>query len=234
MKSLFQTLLERAQLTFNDGNMLAWIASPDRILSAHECLSALEILDTAEHARYAEFRFEADRRAYLAAHALLRAVLADEVGAPPRDISIEADERGRPLISHGGRTLSASLSRRRGMVGVALSRSGAVGIDVEETSNPDDAAELLEPFLSHDTLTAILARMHADPRAFSATWTLIEAFTKARGGGLGANSPDLRISAIGDSQFEIAGSNCTAHARLLAVNNDHCAAVAWIAGGATH
>jgi 4'-phosphopantetheinyl transferase len=232
MKPLSQTLLEQAQLAFNDGNIVAWIASPDSVLSVDR-RGALETLDIGEQARYAAFRFEADRRAYLAAHALLRAVLADEMGAPPQDISIEEDELGRPMVSHGERTFSASLSRRRGMVGVALSQAGAVGIDVEELSSPNDAAELLKPFLSHDTLTETLARMKTDSTAFSTTWTLIEAFTKACGGGLGATSSDLRFSTIDESRFEIADSHCTAHARLLAVSNNHCAALAWIAGGAT-
>ena len=146
-------------------------------------------LDDDERARAARFHFDADRRDFIAAHALLRAMLTACVGAPADGWRFSVDANGKPGID--GRLavgdVAFNLSHTRGLVAAALASHGALGVDVEQIDDSKAdlgvAAEYFAP-----TEVELLRRAPAAERAlcFFRLWTLKEAYLKATGAGLGA------------------------------------------------
>ncbi len=176
---------------FRDGAVVLAIAWPDAMSDA-----ALDVglawLDATERRRRDAFVFERDRRLYLAAHALTRALLGACVGAGPEALSFEIDGFGRPhLVASGAGAASRlvfSLSHTRGVVACAAWRDGEVGVDVEGLARARDELALARSFFAASEAQA-LERLDGAARAerFMATWTLKEAYAKARG--LGLNLP---------------------------------------------
>lgn len=140
-------------------------------------------LDAAEQARAARFRQAADRDAYIAAHALLRALVATVPGAPPPgEWRMAAEPGGRPVVP--GLGLGVSLSHTGGMVACAVGPA-ETGVDVEALDRAV-APEALAPACLTPTETAALLGLPpaARPERFLRLWTLKEAVAKAMGEGL--------------------------------------------------
>ncbi|CAN7373515.1 4'-phosphopantetheinyl transferase superfamily protein [Terrabacter sp. LjRoot27] len=93
-------------------------------------------LDEHERERWVRFADRRDAAAYLALHALARREVGRLVGRPPESLRFDrtcpdcARQHGVPrLLDDPG--IHLSLSRTRGLVALALSRSGPVGVDIE-------------------------------------------------------------------------------------------------------
>jgi 4'-phosphopantetheinyl transferase len=188
-----------------------------------EVVRALEApLDAHERESQARFRFDADRRAYLLAHGLRRAMLARAMGIPAGGLRFSEDARGQPLAEGAEAAgLFFSHSHSRCGVAVAVTRSGPVGVDVEvhDTAHADPA--LLEPFV---------AAMPDREQAFIRSWTVLEAFWKAMGTGLLDGLP--RICIEGDARaaltvrFEAGANAFAARAFEVGAFDDGAVAVA--------
>jgi len=141
-------------------------------------------LARAELAQAARFVHAADRRAYLAAHALLRVAL-DHVAGRRGQWVFEADTYGKPRLRNSKPQLFFSMSHARGRVAVAVSRHGPVGVDVETDDRAHALSGMDEAWLSASERCA-LARMSGDGRGEQrlAWWVAKEALVKALGLGL--------------------------------------------------
>ncbi|WP_246657268.1 4'-phosphopantetheinyl transferase superfamily protein [Methylocystis sp. B8] len=147
--------------------------------------------------RAARFAFEADRRAYVAAHALLRARLSDRAkGIAPAEWRFGATSHGKPFLFSPPVGLDFSLSHTRGMVAVAIAQGYDVGVDVESFAKPRDALKVAERFFAPEE--AALVRSKFDPASqsevFFAIWTLKEAVLKADGRGLARGLDSFVVS----------------------------------------
>ncbi|MGD9545892.1 MAG: 4'-phosphopantetheinyl transferase superfamily protein [Methylocystis sp.] len=145
------------------------------------------LLDDAEAARAARFAFDADRRAYVAAHALLRARLcARATGIAPADWRFGATTHGKPFLLSPLTDVDVSLSHTRGMAAVAIASGRDIGVDVECYSKPRNALKVAERYFAPEE--AEVVRRQRDPvlqnEAFFAIWTLKESVLKADGRGL--------------------------------------------------
>jgi 4'-phosphopantetheinyl transferase len=148
-----------------------------------------EILSTGELARGAKFRFAADRHTFMAAHALVRTILALYLGCPAADISFRRDgEHGKPVLANRS-DLHFNLSHadKVAMLGVALRE---IGVDVERL-RPDFA---WKPIARH--FFSELERRHVESapesmraEAFFRCWTRREAYAKACGLGITMEIP---------------------------------------------
>ncbi|MDQ1081823.1 4'-phosphopantetheinyl transferase superfamily protein [Pseudoroseomonas cervicalis] len=147
----------------------------------------LALLSPDEQARAARFHFAEDRRAYLAAHALARRMLAGASGRAPSSLRFVAGPAGRPELDPalGLPGLRFNLSHARGLVACALALEDDVGVDVEALSRAARVADLAARYFAPEEAAA-LARLPAERReaAFLRLWTLKEAFVKAIGQGL--------------------------------------------------
>lgn len=146
-------------------------------------------LSPAERHRAQSFHFESDRRAYVAAHALLRHSLSAVMHSDPAGWRFAAGEFGKPYLADPPPECDVrfNLSHSRSQVAVALALGAEVGVDVEAL----DRAERLDSGIA-DTYFAAdeAAALHAigdetrRREQFLRLWTLKEACIKATGRGL--------------------------------------------------
>lgn len=145
------------------------------------------LLDDAERARAERFHFERDRLVYTAAHALLRASLAELTGRAPQDWRFSVGAHGKPeaICLPGEPALRVNLSHTRGQAVVGLSLGHELGVDVEWLARDNATAEIAERFFAPAECAFLRARPPCEAReVFFAFWTLKEAYIKATGKGL--------------------------------------------------
>lgn len=156
----------------------------------------LELLDDEERMRALRFRREHDRIAYVAAHALLRLVVGKRVGASPSSLIISRGGFGKPFIDmEEFRGMDVSLSHTPGMVAVAVSTSGRVGVDVEAVEHERVLSSDLAAYGLSAEEIMMLELMKSSERcsAFIELWTAREAVAKADGRGLSLPFSSIRI-----------------------------------------
>jgi 4'-phosphopantetheinyl transferase len=156
--------------------------------------SVESILSVAELRRASRFRTADARRRFVLGAALLRCAAAARVGIEARDVEVERCCRwcngphGKPRLVGRAAGWHASVTHSGSLAGVALTRSGAVGLDVEVDSRVDHEP-LLESVLSADE-----SRPGSD-RDFLTYWTRKESALKATGEGLTRSMRDVVVSA---------------------------------------
>lgn len=146
-------------------------------------------LSDTEIASLNAFRFEHHRLTYLVAHALLRAVLSRYTDIKPSEWQFQTNPFNKPFIAPSLDTLGLhfNLSHTEGMVAVALTQIGPIGIDVESTSRQQNVSEIAQDILTPYEYRNLNQLTHTDQQTqFLKYWTLKEAFVKATGAGLTA------------------------------------------------
>ncbi len=143
-------------------------------------------LDPDEVARADRFRFDADRLAYLGAHALVRSLLASVGPYPAGEWRFVSDRGGKPEIDPAlASPLRCNLSHSRCLVAAAVSVRHDVGIDVERCDRAPRFGDLARRYFTPEELALVQADAADGGReAFFRLWTLKEAFVKATGEGL--------------------------------------------------
>lgn len=202
-----------------------FVCKPDTLLNLIGLEAAIASLTNAEKARSETYHFEIDRRAYIASHLLLRSTVAAVMAPLPQT----ARDGAHKMLRHPNarKKLWTSLSRRRGLVAVAISAEGTIGVDVEEIVTLRNPASVLEAFLDEPTLRAAMVRIETgDTRHFARCWTLIEAFTKASGEGLVAGMPKLRIENSGNG-YRVGNALFAREAACALADDRHVIAAAW-------
>jgi 4'-phosphopantetheinyl transferase len=144
------------------------------------------LLDASEKAHADRFRVPADRDAYIAAHALLRATLSRHASIAPAEWRFRTAEGGKPMLDAGRAPpgVHISLSHTRGLAACAVGRPFALGIDAEAWREPLPI-EIAERYFA-PAETRLVAELAPEERAsaFYRLWTLKEAYLKATGQGL--------------------------------------------------
>ena len=143
------------------------------------------ILTPQESARAARFHFEQDRVHWIAAHSVLRSILAEYLKMPPLDISFTSGARGKPALVNAA--LEFNLSHSRGWAMVAVCLTTQVGIDLEAIRENVDIAKLLARTGETD--------LPAGATALFQRWTERESRTKAAGSPL-LQQPDAGILSV--------------------------------------
>lgn len=150
------------------------------------------LLDAEEGARALRLRRHADRVRFVATRAALRRLLAERLGCAPRALRFETGPHGKPRLRRGRAgqpALDFNVSHAGGFALIALSRRGAVGIDIERC-NPDLDTARLEP----QVLSPLERRMEACRRPdFFECWVVKEAVLKALGLGIAEHLGQLSV-----------------------------------------
>lgn len=169
-------------------------------------------LSVAERSRAKGYRFDRDRRRFLASRTLLRLLLSAYVDAPPAELEFDTTCRfcgelhGKPRLVGADPDFDFSLAYAEGAFLLAVSAAGPVGADIEAIPPLDSIDDLLMA-----AATAAEARtisvLEAEDRcqALARLWTLKEAVLKATGHGLGVDPRDLELSGL-DSAPRLAGA----------------------------
>lgn len=177
------------------GPVTLWLCPNDGLEPGLASLLAGHWLDAREQKTAQKFLFERDRRQYLVAHTLVRRALALEAGLAESELVIWRSVRGRPFLRpapdalpRGGSQLDFNLSHAGGYNLLGIVRRQRIGVDVERMEDRDEQAitTIVRTFAPEER--AWVDReppgRERDRRALR-VWTLKEAYSKARGLGLG-------------------------------------------------
>jgi 4'-phosphopantetheinyl transferase len=157
--------------------------SDPALLGAYDALQTDE-----ERARGARFAFERHRHQHRVTRALVRCVLSRYAPVAPEAWRFEAGGHGRPQIGApaSARGLRFNLTHTDGLVACLVARDLDIGVDAEDATRIVEYVPLARRFFSAEEAAAVANAAEGAPRAerFFRTWTLKEAYLKARGLGL--------------------------------------------------
>jgi phosphopantetheinyl transferase len=182
-----------------------WTARTGRVTQAQREELAL-LLDEDERARALQFRFDADRCAFVLAHAIRRAAIALALDSDPAHVRFSAGANGQPVLQspQPPRPLFFSHSRSRRAVACAVGHC-PLGIDVEPIAEAAADFGLLTPFVVLPDPYSRAMELGADRvRQFFFYWTALEAFWKAAGSGLVPSNPRIHCRRNMRGLFDIA------------------------------
>ena len=187
-------------------------------------------LTAEERARAARMRVGTAREEFVAGRGCLRRLLAAELGADARMLVFATGEQGKPWLRDGEGT-EFNVSHSRGMVLIALSRAGAVGVDVEGL---DAGVELMDvartAFHVEDLARIGRADLQEERlREFYRCWTRREAVGKVDGRGLTIPAEDFCVGGDGERRVLLDGREYCVQG--VDVGSRHMAAVATVASG---
>jgi 4'-phosphopantetheinyl transferase len=157
-------------------------ADPE-LLASHQALLTPDELE-----RSGGFRFERDRRLFLATRALVRTVLSNYAAVSPKDWRFATNEHGKPFISAPKVTPAVyfNLANTQGLVVCAVCVAHEpVGVDAERIDREVEAVALADRFFSPSEASRLRGLCSAEQsELFFSYWTLKESYIKARGLGL--------------------------------------------------
>jgi 4'-phosphopantetheinyl transferase len=158
-----------------------WRANADGWSGLHDDLS------DEERSRAVRFRFDKDRRRWVAARTLVRWVLARYLGVEPTKLVLGADANGRPLVLSppDADWLCFSLSHAGDVAVVAVTRDRRVGVDVELVRSGLDVVAVAQRAFGEAVASELACEGEARrTQRFFEVWTREEARGKCRGTGL--------------------------------------------------
>jgi 4'-phosphopantetheinyl transferase len=144
---------------------------------------AYALLDVRERDRVHNRRVAADRDQLALAYALHRLLLGNALGCDAGAVPIGRDAAGCPRLAGG--PWSTSLSHAHGVLALAVTTTGPVGVDIEPSSRASVMPEIAGR-VCHPADVAEIADL-VEPAwslALLALWVRKEAFLKAAGTGL--------------------------------------------------
>lgn len=141
-------------------------------------------LDTGEQTRAARFRYDRDRRRFVARRGMLREQLGRALGCAPHAVRIGADSSGKPFLPDDP-DLNFNLSHSNGVALCVTARGVRVGCDIEWRNPALACARVAERLFAPDENAALSALPAAHwVQGFFNCWTRKEAYVKALGVGL--------------------------------------------------
>jgi 4'-phosphopantetheinyl transferase len=171
-----------------------WICPNEDLAPAMAGILATHWLDEHEREIAGRFLFERDRRQYLVAHTLVRRALALEAGIGEAELIIWRSSRGRPFLQppdgglpRGGTELDFNLSHASGYNLLGVVRRHRIGVDVERLDRDAHALDTIVATFTPEEQQWVAGAPQGRPRdrRVLRLWTLKEAYSKARGLGLG-------------------------------------------------
>jgi 4'-phosphopantetheinyl transferase len=151
------------------------------------------LLSDDELARAGRFRFECNRREYVAAHALARIMLSEMRGGAPRDLTFETGPNGKPYLA-SGEGPHFNLSHCTGLVTCALSPKFPLGVDIEWIDRPAPLEIAGRHFADRECGWLFGLPEQERSQAFFKIWTMKEAIIKATGMGISQGLETFAVS----------------------------------------
>jgi 4'-phosphopantetheinyl transferase len=157
------------------------------------------LLSTDEIAKADRFYFEKDRSHFIAARGVLRTILGRYLRVYPSRLRFFYKLYGKPALigESRGKTYSFNLSHSHGLLLLAITCGGEVGIDIERihAGLAGQGQEIAERFFAPNEcakLSVLPTELKAE--AFFKCWTRKEAYVKAKGGGLSVPLDHFEVS----------------------------------------
>lgn len=160
-----------------------WQASLE--VGAQETENLMGTLSADELERAGRFRFEPDKKRFIAARGILRNILGRYRNTDPGKIRFGYTPAGKPELVSGSGALHFNLSHSGAFALYAIALHRAVGIDIELIRYDMEVEEIARKFFSENEIGALRqapeSRLHD---VFFQYWTRKEAFVKAIGKGI--------------------------------------------------
>lgn len=171
-----------AELTPESGVINVWLAR----LDAENTAESEQIMSDDERTRAARFRFETDKKQFIAARAFLRIILGKYLRANPREICFEYNKYGKPSIGGKRRTeIKFNLSHSDNLALFAVTETREIGVDIERVKSSFVDEGMISQCLTRREIEHFLTLSETDRDLFFFDcWTRKEAFLKACGNGL--------------------------------------------------
>ena len=181
------------------------LAELSRTLSPREIERSRRVVDPAR------------LRAYIVTQAALRRVLAAVTSADPADIEFSYGWRGKPYLKFPDAALWFNMSHSHDIVGVAVSRDGEIGLDIERARRLVNADRVAERFFTDEERSGIASAGPGEKDLLVVqAWTRYEARIKQIGGNMW-HREDARGAAIVTTDVQVAeGYGCSVAAAARA------------------
>jgi len=159
--------------------------------------AARAALSEAERRRAGVFRFERDRKNFIARRSLLRVILGRYLMTEPSRVPLAYEERGKPRLSgtDGAPPLHFNFSHSQNLALLAVCRLSPLGVDVEKIRPMPEMSEIAATFSSAaESARLAAAAPEQKLEVFFTQWTRKEAWLKATGEGIAGNLGQLDCS----------------------------------------
>jgi 4'-phosphopantetheinyl transferase len=173
-----------APLSLAENEVQLWRVDLEAVAEEEE--RCRQILAPDELERASRYRFSRDRRAYVAARAVLRTILGRYVNSDPSEIAFSYSENGKPSLAPHSRAnpidFNVSHSGGLGLIGFTCKRQ--VGVDIEKIRARFDGDAISRFFSKQEQTELLLLPSEERDVGFFRCWTRKEAYIKAAGKGL--------------------------------------------------
>lgn len=190
----------------SDHQAHAWFARLDEL--RHRLPSYSTLLDEAELARAARFRFQADRERFILGHGMLRDLLGNYLEHDPAALDIQRGTFGKPFVE--GTRLRFNLSDTKDALLIALTLDEEIGADIETMGRTVDHMAVGEHYFTPEEIATMTNAANGKKR-FLELWTRKEAVLKASGVGIMDDLRVLRVDAA-ENRMLISHEAFMAHA----------------------
>lgn len=162
-----------------------WQAALDLPGPVIQELSQTLSIDELERAQ--RFRFERDRKWFIAARGSLRTFLSHYLGVEPSTLRFCYGKHGKPRLVDpcGNGTVHFNVSRSEGLALYGFTRDHEIGVDIERIREIPEMEHIANQFFSIEERAIFCSLPESKKKeAFFNCWTRKEAFLKATGEGL--------------------------------------------------
>jgi 4'-phosphopantetheinyl transferase len=194
-------------IELNDNEVHVWLARSQPWGSHHDYLATN--LSEEEKERAARFKFDKDRRLYIASHAALRSILAGYLQVSTTDVKFVSSTHGKPALVAplAASGIEFNLSHAHEVALIAVARRKTMGIDVEFVRADFAFDEISRRFFTAKEIAALNSLPQPRRReAFFKCWTAKEAHLKAKGTGLTGKLDEVEISFTHGKKVQIKAS----------------------------
>lgn len=165
-----------------------WLTFYDEIVDERLFSEYRALLNSEEKEQQLRFYFAKDRLRYLVTRALVRTVLSRYLAIHPREWAFIVNAYGCPEIANvQGREacLSFNISHTDSMIVLGVTKSRALGVDVENFRAREVSIDIAERYFAPIEVSALSAvPPHQQQYRFFEYWTFKESYIKARRMGL--------------------------------------------------
>ncbi len=202
------------------------IYTADLTLTPDQQQRMMALLNEEERARAMRFVAPIHQQRFIAAHALLRQLLASYLNTTPESIAFTHSAHRKPSLAlHHESDIQFNISHTGQHAAYAFTRRHAIGIDIE-SFHSDPKLDVAERFFSpSEVATLKAASSEEQPGIFYRLWSRKEAIIKANGKGLTQPLSSFSVPAV-DHVETLTLEGETWYLYPLSVHPDFAAAVA--------
>jgi 4'-phosphopantetheinyl transferase len=159
----------------------------------------MEILSQDEKKRVSRLRSAKDKMRFIVSRSLLRKSLSHYLDASPSEVRFIYNKYGKPNIDpeYHQENIRFNLSHSENLALYAITQNREIGIDVEYIRKVDKADKIVKRFFSKEEGEFYYSQPDRKKNwAFFTLWTRKEAYSKARGMGIGLPTKEFDLQLV--------------------------------------